>query len=70
MAKKLGRPKKSLNLSKEQRDVLEKLYYTDFRSGIGMRSLWEALKQHPRQKAETLANGAHSQSDSLRYAAT
>ena len=47
-------------MSKEQRDVLEKLYYTDFRSGIGMRSLWAALKEHPRQKSETLANGVDS----------
>ena len=53
----VGRPKKDRTLNAEQRQVLESLYYTEFRSGIGMRALWERLKEHPRQKAETLANG-------------
>ena len=55
-----GRPKKDRTLDAEQRQVLEELYYTEFRSGIGMRALWERLKEHPRQKAETLANGTDS----------
>jgi hypothetical protein len=55
-----GRPKKDRTLNAEQRQVLEQLYYTEFRSGIGMRALWERLKDHPRQKAETLANGTDS----------
>ena len=56
----VGRPKKDRTLDAEQRQVLEELYYTVFRSGIGMRALWEHLKKHPRQKAETLANGKDS----------
>ena len=35
-----GRPKKDRTLSDKQRGVLESLYYTEFRSGIGMRALY------------------------------
>ena len=53
-----GRPKKDRTLSVEQREILESLYYTEFRSGIGMRALWEALRDNPMQKAALEAGGA------------
>ena len=53
-----GRPKKDRTLSVEQRDILDSLYYTEFRSGIGMRALWEALRDNPLQKAALDAGGA------------
>ena len=49
--RKVGRPKSDLVLTGEQRTALEDLYYGQFRSGIGMRALWEALRDHPMQKA-------------------
>ena len=51
MVKKVGRPKSDLVLTDEQRTALEDLYYGEYRSAIGMRPLWEALRDHPRQKA-------------------
>ena len=53
-----GRPKKDRSLNDKQRDVLESLYYTEFRSGIGMRALWEALRDNPLQKAALDTGGA------------
>ena len=52
-----GRPKKDRTLTDKQRGVLESLYYTEFRSGIGMRALWEALRSNPLQKAALDAGG-------------
>ena len=52
-----GRPKKDRTLSDDQRQVLEELYYTEFRSGIGMRALWEALRENPLQRAALDAGG-------------
>ena len=49
--RKVGRPKSDLSLTDEQRTALEDLYYGEYRSSIGMRPLWEALRDHPRQKA-------------------
>ena len=49
--RKLGRPKKDRTLSPAQRKVLEDLYYTEFRSAIGMRAAWAALRDNPQQKA-------------------
>eukprot|EP01043_Picozoa_sp_COSAG02_P080433 COSAG02_NODE_19119_length_899_cov_1.088750_1_plen_113_part_10 len=49
--RKVGRPKSDLKLTDEQRTALEDLYYGQYRSAIGMRALWAALRDHPRQKA-------------------
>jgi len=50
MRKKLGRPRKDRTLSAEQRQVLEDLFYTEFRGAVGLHALNAALREHPEQK--------------------
>ena len=46
----------SLGLTQQQLDALNELFWTRNRGAIGVRQLWEQLRDHPQQKAALAAS--------------